>query len=87
MRPTTAWFNNDTNNKIDTNILSALGAAIKDTDAKPIVNETNNDTDAEVDISIFIGRVISKTNGELIMTGLHRTNIIVRKKVYESNLF
>ena len=79
--------NNDTNDKIDIDVLDVLSAAIKNMDIKPITSKTNNNMNVKVDISIFISRISSKINTKLIVDKLYKANIIIRKKIYKSNLF
>ena len=79
--------NNNIDNEVDTDMLSILNIAIKNINVKYIIGRTNNNQDMKVDISIFIGKTIGKTNVQLFMNRLHRTNAIVEKKIYKSNLF
>lgn len=55
------------NNEID---LSAMGMAIKDTDAEPTANKDNNKIDVEVNGSVFIGEVINKVDIKFDMCSL-----------------
>lgn len=61
--------------------------AIKDINTDFTTNEANNNIDIGVDIGISIGKAINKMDAKLIVNKLHKANIIVKKKVYKSNLF
>ena len=77
---TTSRSNNDINNELDISILGVLDMAIKDMDIEPIASGTNNNTDVEVDANKFINRAISKIDIEFTVVGLHKFDIIVKKR-------
>lgn len=78
---------NNINDKINANALGILDATIKNRGTKFIIDEIYNNVDIEIDINVFMNEIISKTNAKFIISRLHKTNIIIRKKIYKSNLF
>ena len=82
--PIAGKTNNNTDNKVN---MDALSSAIKDMDMEPTSGGTNNDMDVEFDTSVFISGNIKKTDVKLDMSGLGDVNKIVKKDIYESNLF
>lgn len=91
--------NIDIDTKVDTDTSNMLGRtiniievelisdrAIKYTDIKFMADKTNNDIDIKVDIGTLGGAII-KTDVELNINKLGGADIIIKKEVYESNLF
>lgn len=79
--------NNNTDNEFDASVLDMSDAAIKDMDANTTFGKTKNNIDAKIDVSIFIGETISKTDAKLNAGEIDEANIIVKKEICESNFF
>lgn len=41
----------------------------------------------KIDINVFLSKAISKVDKKFIIDRLYKTNIIIKKKIYKSNLF
>ena len=87
LEPTTSGANNNIDDKVDGNILGTFEATIKEMDIELTTSEINNDINVKFNIGVFMGRVINKSDVELNMGRLGKTNIIVKKEIYKSNLF
>lgn len=74
-------FNNDIDNEFDVGVLDMLNTAIKDTDAKPTTDIADNNTDVEVNASMYICRSISNTDTDLTLGEWNKANTIIEKEI------
>lgn len=87
VRSISSKSHNYISNEIDISILNRSNMANKNMDTEPIASRAINNINVKVDINILMNETIQKMNMEFTVSGLHRANIIVKKKVYKFNLF